>query len=91
MGMLLLGQVHSVILDLVIRFGSWIRKVIRSEKARLRRFLGGDWRGLGGGGAGEIVNVAGVKTKGGAYVNVTLVHPEGWGDEGPRVLPVRSS
>lgn len=36
-------------------------------------------------GAGEIVSVAGIK---GGGVNVTLVHPEGWGEEGPRALPV---
>ncbi|TFK37816.1 P-loop containing nucleoside triphosphate hydrolase protein [Crucibulum laeve] len=35
-------------------------------------------------GAGEIVSVAGIK---GGGVNVTLVHPEGWGEAGPQPLP----
>ena len=66
------------------------------EKARFRRYLGGGElqrvergeRGVAG--AGEIVSLAGVETSG-AGVNATLVHPEGWGYEGPRALPVRSS
>lgn len=37
-------------------------------------------------GAGEIVSIAGIKDGG---VNVTLVHPDGWGDAGPQPLPVR--
>ncbi|KAH0580196.1 hypothetical protein H2248_001717 [Termitomyces sp. 'cryptogamus'] len=37
-------------------------------------------------GAGEIVSVAGVKNAG---VNITLVQMEGWGEEGPKPLPVR--
>ena len=36
-------------------------------------------------GAGEIISIAGIKNGG---VNVTLVHPEGWGDQGPQALPV---
>ncbi|KAG5349953.1 hypothetical protein C0989_001071 [Termitomyces sp. Mn162] len=36
-------------------------------------------------GAGEIASVAGVKN---ARVNVTLVQMEGWGGEGPKLLPV---
>ena len=67
------------------------------EKARYRRYLGGGGleraerveRGVAG--AGEIVSVAGVETRSGAGVNATLVHPEGWGYEGLRALPVRSS
>lgn len=37
-------------------------------------------------GAGEIVSIAGIKNGG---INVTLVHPEGWGEQGPQALPVR--
>ncbi|KAL1694876.1 P-loop containing nucleoside triphosphate hydrolase protein [Schizophyllum commune] len=33
--------------------------------------------------AGEIVSIAGIK---GGAVNVTLVHPEGWGAEGPKAI-----
>jgi len=36
-------------------------------------------------GAGEIISIAGIKNGG---INVTLVHPEGWGQEGPQALPV---
>ena len=36
--------------------------------------------------AGEIVSIAGIK---GGAVNVTLVHPEGWGAEGPKAIEVR--
>jgi GTP-binding protein len=44
-------------------------------------------------GAGEIISIAGVKCvnsgmAGGGSVNVTLVHPEGWGPEGPQALLV---
>lgn len=35
-------------------------------------------------GAGEIVSIAGIKNGG---INVTLVHPEGWGEQGPQALP----
>ncbi|KDR71900.1 hypothetical protein GALMADRAFT_253685 [Galerina marginata CBS 339.88] len=43
-------------------------------------------------GAGEIVSIAGIKcanngSGGGGGVNVTLVHPDGWGPEGPQALP----
>ncbi|EAU81604.2 GTP-binding protein TypA [Coprinopsis cinerea okayama7 len=34
--------------------------------------------------AGEIVSIAGIKNGG---VNITLIHPEGWGEEGPKPLP----
>ncbi|KAF8901354.1 hypothetical protein CPB84DRAFT_1836409 [Gymnopilus junonius] len=42
--------------------------------------------------AGEIVSIAGIKcvnsgSGGGGGVNVTLVHPDGWGPEGPKSLP----
>lgn len=36
---------------------------------------------------GNKVGEGKVKTKTGAGVNVTLVHPEGWGDQGPQALP----
>jgi predicted membrane GTPase involved in stress response len=36
-------------------------------------------------GAGEIISIAGIKNGG---INVTLVHPEGWGEQGPQALPV---
>ncbi|KAF9003021.1 GTP-binding protein TypA [Cyathus striatus] len=35
-------------------------------------------------GAGEIVSIAGIKNGG---VNITLVSPDGWGEEGPQPLP----
>lgn len=38
-------------------------------------------------GAGEIVSVAGIKISVGG-VNCTLVHPEGWGPNGPKALPI---
>lgn len=37
-------------------------------------------------GAGEIVSIAGIKIVGGG-VNCTLVHPDGWGLDGPQPLP----
>lgn len=37
-------------------------------------------------GAGEIVSIAGIKNGG---INITLVNPEGWGEEGPQPIPVR--
>jgi predicted membrane GTPase involved in stress response len=40
---------------------------------------------LASAGAGQIVSIAGIKNGG---VNVTLVSPEGWGEDGPQSLPV---
>jgi predicted membrane GTPase involved in stress response len=39
-------------------------------------------------GAGEIVSIAGIRFQSNGGVNVTLVHPEGWGESGPKALPV---
>ncbi|KAJ8075719.1 hypothetical protein PM082_021349 [Marasmius tenuissimus] len=37
-------------------------------------------------GAGEIVSIAGIKMNKGGGVNVSLVAPDGWGEEGPKPL-----
>ncbi|KIJ94180.1 hypothetical protein K443DRAFT_110890 [Laccaria amethystina LaAM-08-1] len=89
-GMLLLGRVHSGILkpgDTLWALDPEGNKVGEGKVKKIfgRRGLERVERGVAG--AGEMVSVAGVKTRSGAGVNLTLVHPEGWGDEGPQALP----
>jgi hypothetical protein len=90
-GMLLLGRVHSGILKLGDTLWALDPEGNKVGEGKVKKIFGR--RGLerverGVAGAGEMVSVAGVKTRSGAGVNLTLVHPEGWGDEGPRALPV---
>ena len=91
-GILLLGRVHSGILRVGDTLWALDPEGNKVGEGKVKKIFGR--RGLERiervvAGAGEIVSVAGVKTRSGAGVNVTLVHPEGWGDEGPRALPVR--
>ena len=91
-GILLLGRVHSGTLRVGDTLWALDPEGNKVGEGKVKKIYGR--RGLERiervvAGAGEIVSVAGVKTRSGAGVNVTLVHPEGWGDEGPRALPVR--
>ena len=91
-GILLLGRVHSGILRVGDTLWALDPEGNKVGEGKVKKIFGR--RGLERiervvAGAGEIVSVAGVKTRSGAGVNVTLVHPEGWGDEGPQALPVR--
>ncbi|KAF6752444.1 GTP-binding protein TypA [Ephemerocybe angulata] len=88
-GVLYLGRVQSGVLrsnDLLWAIDSNGNKV---GEGRVKKIFGR--RGLertdkDAAGAGEIVSIAGIKMGSGG-VNVTLVHPEGWGEGGPKPLP----
>ncbi|KAF8970854.1 P-loop containing nucleoside triphosphate hydrolase protein [Flammula alnicola] len=94
-GMLYLGRIQSGILrigDTLLALNADGEKV---GEGKVKKIFGR--RGLErvekeAAGAGEIVSIAGVKctnsgSGGGGGVNVTLVHPDGWGAEGPKALP----
>ncbi|KAF9482852.1 hypothetical protein BDN70DRAFT_828411 [Pholiota conissans] len=94
-GMLYLGRIQSGTLrigDTLVALNSEGQKV---GEGKVKKIFGR--RGLervekDAAGAGEIISIAGVKcvntgTGGGGGVNVTLVHPDGWGAEGPQPLP----
>ena len=92
-GMLYLGRVHSG----VLRIGDtlWALNAAGEKvgEGKVKKIFGR--RGLeriekDTAGAGEIVSIAGIKcqSNGGGGVNVTLIHPGGWGESGPQALPV---
>ncbi|KAF8152574.1 P-loop containing nucleoside triphosphate hydrolase protein [Crassisporium funariophilum] len=91
-GMLYLGRVQSGVLrigDNLLALNAAGEKV---GEGKVKKIFGR--RGLEriereAAGAGEIVSIAGVKCQsgGGGGVNVTLVHPDGWGAAGPQALP----
>lgn len=90
LGVLYLGRVQSGTLNLGDTLWAIDSEGNKVGEGKVKRILGR--KGLEReekeiAGAGEIVSVAGIK---GGGVNVTLVHPTGWGDEGPKPLPVRS-
>ncbi|KIJ47173.1 hypothetical protein M422DRAFT_45781 [Sphaerobolus stellatus SS14] len=86
-GVLYLGRIHSGTVsvgDTVWAINSEGKKV---GDGKVKKILGR--RGLDRvektvAGAGEIVSIAGIK---GGGINMTLVHPEGWGETGPVALP----
>lgn len=91
-GMLYLGRVQSGTLrigDNLVALNSEGKKV---GEGKVKKILGR--RGLDRvekdvAGAGEIVSIAGIKcVAGDSGVNMTLVHPDGWGATGPQPLPV---
>ncbi|KAF5313861.1 hypothetical protein D9619_013094 [Psilocybe cf. subviscida] len=94
-GMLYLGRIQSGVLkigDTVTALNSAGEKVGDGKVKKIfgRRGLERVEKDIAG--AGEIVSIAGIKcnnsgTGGGGGVNVTLVHPDGWGAEGPQPLP----
>lgn len=91
LGVLYLGRVQSGTLNLgdtLWAIDSEGNKVGEGKVKRILRRKGLEREEKEVAGAGEIVSVAGIK---GGGVNVTLVHPEGWGGAGPQPLPVGSS
>ncbi|KAF8175757.1 P-loop containing nucleoside triphosphate hydrolase protein [Pholiota molesta] len=94
-GMLYLGRIQSGTLrigDTLLALNSEGQKVGEGKVKKIFGRRGLDRVEKDAAGAGEIISIAGVKcvnngTGGGGGVNVTLVHPEGWGPEGPQALP----
>lgn len=92
-GMLYLGRIHSGVLRVGDTLWALSASGERVGEGKVKKIFGR--RGLeriekDSAGAGEIVSIAGIKchSNGRGGVNVTLVHPEGWGEVGPRALPV---
>ena len=92
-GMLYLGRVQSGVLrigDTLLALNSEGKKVGEGKVKKIFGRRGLDRVEKDVAGAGEIVSVAGIKCGLGGGVNLTFVHPVGWGTEGPKALPVRS-
>ena len=91
-GMLYLGRVQSGTLrigDNLVALNSEGKKVGDGKVKKIFGRRGLDRVEKDTAGAGEIVSIAGIKCiVGGSGVNMTLVHPDGWGAEGPQPLPV---
>ena len=92
-GMLYLGRIHSGVLKVGDHIWALNASGERVGEGKVKKIFGR--RGLeriekDTAAAGEIVSIAGIKcqSNGRGGVNVTLIHPEGWGETGPRALPV---
>jgi len=95
-GMLYLGRIQSGILRIGDTLHALNSEGVKVGEGKVKKIFGR--RGLDRvekdvAGAGEIVSIAGIKSGtssngSGVGVNVTLVHPDGWGAEGPKALPV---
>jgi predicted membrane GTPase involved in stress response len=91
LGVLYLGRIHSGTLSLGDTLWAIDVEGNKIGEGKVKRILGR--KGLEkeekeAAGAGEIVSVAGIK---GGGINMTLVHPDGWGSTGPQPLPVSPS
>lgn len=89
LGVLYLGRVQSGTLkigDSILALDPEGNKVGEGKVKRILGRMGLERGEKDSAGAGEIVSIAGVK---GGGVNVTLVHPDGWGEAGPQPLPVK--
>lgn len=87
-GVLYLGRIYSG----TVRVGDTLWAIDSKGKkvgeGKVKKLLGR--RGLerlekNAAGAGEIISIAGIK---GGGINVTLVQPDGWNENGPQPLPV---
>ncbi|KAJ2936338.1 hypothetical protein H1R20_g761, partial [Candolleomyces eurysporus] len=88
-GVLYLGRVQSGVLrvnDVLWALDAQGNKVGEGKVKKIFGRRGLERTEKDAAGAGEIVSIAGIKMGSGG-VNVTLVHPEGWGEEGPVALP----
>jgi predicted membrane GTPase involved in stress response len=88
-GVLYLGRVQSGVLrvnDVLWALDAQGNKVGEGKVKKIFGRRGLDRTEKDAAGAGEIVSIAGIKMGSGG-INVTLVHPEGWGEEGPTALP----
>ncbi|KAF8059828.1 P-loop containing nucleoside triphosphate hydrolase protein [Lyophyllum atratum] len=86
-GMLYLGRIHTGILrvgDTVWAIDAEGNKVGDGKVKKIYGRKGLERTEKDVAGAGEIVSIAGIKNGG---VNVTLIHPEGWSEDGPKPLP----
>ena len=89
LGVLYLGRVQSGTLrigDTILALDVEGNKVGEGKVKRILGRMGLEREEKDSAGAGEIVSIAGIK---GGGVNVTLVHPDGWGEAGPQPLPVK--
>ncbi|KAH9475560.1 50S ribosomal subunit assembly factor BipA [Psilocybe cubensis] len=94
-GMLYLGRIQSGVLRIGDTLHALNSEGVKIGEGKVKKLFGR--RGLTrvekeSAGAGEIISIAGIKCAnsgagGGGGVNVTLVHPDGWGPEGPKPLP----
>jgi len=87
-GVLYLGRIHSgnvSIGDTLWAIDFEGKKVGEGKVKKLLGRRGLDRLEKNIAGAGEIVSIAGIK---GGGINMTLVHPTGWGEGGPVALPV---
>ncbi|KAF8057408.1 P-loop containing nucleoside triphosphate hydrolase protein [Lyophyllum atratum] len=86
-GMLYLGRIHTGILrvgDTVWAIDAEGNKVGDGKVKKIYGRKGLERTEKDVAGAGEIVSIAGIKNGG---VNVTLIHPDGWSEDGPKPLP----
>ncbi|KAF9047454.1 GTP-binding protein TypA [Panaeolus papilionaceus] len=90
-GILYLGRIQSGVLrigDTLWALNSEGQKVGEGKVKKLYGRRGLERLEKDTAGAGEIVSIAGIKCNtNGVGVNLTLVHPDGWGKEGPAPLP----
>ncbi|KAJ3510630.1 hypothetical protein NLJ89_g4561 [Agrocybe chaxingu] len=92
-GILYLGRIHSGVLrigDTLHALNAAGQKVGEGKVKKIYGRRGLERIEKDSAGAGEIVSIAaGVKINvaGQGGVNLTLVHPDGWGSEGPQALP----
>lgn len=88
-GALYLGRVHTGVLrvgDLIWALDSSGNKVGDGKVKKIFGRKGLERVEKEAAGAGEIISIAGIKNGG---INFTLVHPDGWSENGPQPLPVR--
>ncbi|KAF5374138.1 hypothetical protein D9615_008881 [Tricholomella constricta] len=90
-GMLYLGRIHSGVLrvgDSVWAIDAEGNKVGDGKVKKIYGRKGLERVEKDVAGAGEIISIAGIKNGG---INITLVHPEGWSEGGPKPLPVTAA
>lgn len=91
LGNMYLGRIHSGSLkigDVLHVLDTEGKKVGDGKVKKICSRLGVERSELTEASAGQIVSIAGIKNGG---VNYTLVAAEGWGEEGPKPLPVSAS
>ncbi|KAL0568533.1 hypothetical protein V5O48_013449 [Marasmius crinis-equi] len=90
-GMLYLGRIQSGVLrvgDNLLALDTEGNKCGEGKVKKLFSRVGMERVEREAAGAGEIISIAGIKMNKGGGVNVSLVAPDGWGEEGPRPLEV---
>ncbi|KAL0564543.1 hypothetical protein V5O48_017499 [Marasmius crinis-equi] len=88
-GMLYLGRIQSGVLrvgDNLLALDTEGNKCGEGKVKKLFSRVGMERVEREAAGAGEIISIAGIKMNKGGGVNVSLVAPDGWGEEGPKPL-----